>query len=112
MFLKKTKQSAARKTTRDLWPAEREGYSDQRQVAYAAISSDSPKQRRGMTIGTEEHISTLLVISGIAWSAHVATKNFAGLMQLELLPPGPLEVCAVGILVWLHAKWRRLAKVS
>ena len=45
---------------------------------------------------------------GIVWSIQEATQGLAELWQLRLLPPGPLEVCAIGILIWLHAKWRRL----
>jgi hypothetical protein len=30
----------------------------------------------------------------------------------RLLPPGLLEVCAIGILIWLNAKWRRSVNVN
>ena len=40
------------------------------------------------------------------WGAHVSTNNFTNLNALFPLPSGPMEICAVGILIWLHAKWR------
>jgi hypothetical protein len=35
------------------------------------------------------------------------THNFAGDWNMQSLVPGPLPVCGIGILIWLHAKWRR-----
>jgi hypothetical protein len=46
------------------------------------------------------------------WGAYAATVDYAGVLSLELIPAGPIEVCALGILIWLHAKWRRSTKVN
>jgi len=35
----------------------------------------------------------------------------SSLWDFSITQPGPLEVCALGIMVWLHAKWRRSIKV-
>jgi hypothetical protein len=43
---------------------------------------------------------------------YVATTEFNHLWQMGIMPPRPIEVCAVGILMWLHAKWRRFIKVD
>jgi hypothetical protein len=31
---------------------------------------------------------------------------------MQIMPPGPVEVCALGILAWLHAKWRRATRAG
>jgi hypothetical protein len=33
------------------------------------------------------------------------------LWNFSVTQPGPLEICALGILMWLHAKWRRSLKI-
>ena len=63
-----------------------------------------------LRIKTEERLGSLVAAAGIVWTSYAVTKNFAGVLQLPPLPPGPLEIGAVGILVWLHAKWRRSVK--
>lgn len=98
---------------RDLWPAEREGYSGIQSVAYAPVrQSPSLKQRRGLPIEIQERMSTLIVVAGIIAAAHAAISDFSGVLRLDLFPPGPLEICALGALIWLHAKWRRLVRLS
>jgi hypothetical protein len=64
------------------------------------------------SIHGEESVGSLIAAGGIVWSVQEATKSLAELWQLRLLPPGPLEVCAIGILIWLHAKWRRSVNVN
>ncbi len=65
-----------------------------------------------LRIQTEERLGSLIAAAGVIWAVRVGTKGLASLWQFTLLPPGPLEVCAIGILVWLHAKWRRSTKVG
>ncbi len=64
------------------------------------------------SIRGEESLGSLIAAGGIIWSVQEATKGLAELWQLKLLPPGPLEICALGILIWLHAKWRRSVSVN
>src|SRR5437899_1453782 len=52
-------------------------------------------------IQTEERLGSLIAGAGAIWAAHEGTKGLASIWQFTLLPPGPLEVCAIGILVWL-----------
>jgi hypothetical protein len=59
-----------------------------------------------MGTGNEARIGSLVAAAGVIWTAHAATHSFTSLSQL-FLPVGPLELCAVGALIWLHAKWRR-----
>lgn len=56
----------------------------------------------------EVRIGSLIAGAGMVWTAYIVTQNFTGLDSFSFmnLPRGPLEICAAGILVWLHAKWR------
>lgn len=64
-----------------------------------------------MRIKNEERVGSLVAAGGIVWGVYVATQNMRTLWNFSITQPGPLEVCAVGILLWLHAKWRRSLKV-
>ncbi len=61
-------------------------------------------------IKTEERLGCLIASAGLVWGAQVLTANIHDLDSL-MRTPGPLEVCALGILMWLHAKWRRSVAV-
>jgi hypothetical protein len=61
---------------------------------------------------TEELLGSLLAGAGTIWATYVATQDYASLWHTQIMPPGPVEVCALGILVWLHAKWRRSLKAN
>lgn len=63
-----------------------------------------------LRIKTQERLGSLIAAAGIVWATYVITKNFTSVLQLPPLPAGPLETGALGILVWLHAKWRRSLK--
>ena len=58
-----------------------------------------------MKVFWEERIGCLIAAGGVIWAVHLATVQYSGLVSLSL-PHEPVEVCALGILVWLHAKWR------
>jgi len=60
-----------------------------------------------LRIQTEERLGSLIAAGGLIWAVRVATQDLASIWQLTVAPPGPLEICGVGVLVWLHAKWRR-----
>ncbi len=86
------------------WDAGREGYVDvPRAATYVPVR---------FNITTEERIGSLVAAAVTIWATYAATSDYAALWRLQILPPGPLEVCALGILVWLHAKWRRSTKVD
>lgn len=55
----------------------------------------------------QERIGSLLSAAGIAWGVKVETANFTGLTTLVLPTGGPLELCALGLLLWIYAKYRR-----
>lgn len=89
--------------------------SNHERVAYTAsdaiyIAKQQKQAKVRVQVGSirkEERFGSLLAAAGTIWATHVATRDYASLWQFEILRPGPLEVCALGILVWLHAKWRR-----
>lgn len=99
------------------WDRGREGYLDLPQKpVYASVVAKPDQKRKGgeplLSISAEERFGSLITAGALIWGAYVATSHFAGVISLDLVPPGPIEVCALGILVWLHAKWRRSTKVS
>ena len=78
-----------------------------------AVYNTTTKRRaikRRANTRTEERIGSWLAVVGFIWTVHVGLTNYAGLCQWSWVPPGPLEVCGLGILIWLHAKWRRAVK--
>lgn len=48
----------------------------------------------------------MISAAGVIWAVQLGTVHYSG-MEFLSLPVGPLEISAIGILVWLHAKWRR-----
>ena len=62
-----------------------------------------------MTSGTEARIGSLVAAVGLGLAAYHATSlpNPMDGFNLLYLKTGPLETCAIGILIWLHAKYRR-----
>ena len=62
-----------------------------------------------MTPHDEVRIGSLVAAGGLVWAVKVATSNFTGMdaFSFSRLPAGPLEICALGILIWLHAQWRK-----
>jgi hypothetical protein len=98
------------------WDRGREVYLDLPQKpVYAPVSKPAQKAKNEeplIAISTEERLGSLIAAGGMIWGAYAATIHFAGVLSFELVPPVPIEVCALGILIWLHAKWRRSTKVS
>ena len=95
--------------------AGREGYI-QRPSNYVPVV-EMPKGARKQTghsgllsIRAEERLGSLIAAAGMIWMVYVATVDYNNLWRMQILPPGPLEVCVLGVLAWLHAKWRRSIK--
>lgn len=53
-------------------------------------------------------MGSIIAAAGLVWTARIASSDWSGIDAFSFthLPRGPLEVCAIGVLVWLHAKWR------
>jgi hypothetical protein len=95
---------------RDMWGHEREGYSEHRpQVAYAPA-----KAVAGMPALSwphwEERLGAMGAGLGVIWGVHV-TATHPGILDALWETPGPLELCAICTLIWLHAKWRRSTRL-
>jgi hypothetical protein len=58
----------------------------------------------------EERAASLLAAAGSIWFVQALTSNYHRAVQI--LPPtgGPTELIGIAILVWLHAKHRRLVE--
>jgi hypothetical protein len=59
-----------------------------------------------MAIHLEEQFASVVAAAGVIWSVNFLTATPIPARAI-VFPEGPLEVCAIGILIWLHAKWRR-----
>jgi hypothetical protein len=97
--------------------AGREGYVDSRTkyvpvVTIPKPAKQGPGSRNRPSIRAEERLGSLIAAAGPIWAVYVATVDYDNLWRMQFMPPGPVEVCALGILVWLHAKWRRSMKVD
>ena len=96
------------------WDAGREGYVDlPKAPIYAPVPKVGVKPKGEsylLSIRGEERFGSLLAAAGMIWAAYVASVDYTILLTLRIMPPGPIEVCGLGILAWLHAKWRRSLK--
>jgi hypothetical protein len=59
-----------------------------------------------MQIRWQERIASLIAAGGLVWGVHTATRHFRSLDHLELNRDA-VYVAAFGVVLWLHAKWRR-----
>ncbi len=93
------------------WDSGREGYLNLRPKPTYAPSAKPAVKPTGeghlLSIRGEEFFGSLIAAAGTVWAVYVATTDYAGLWRLQIMPPGPIEVCVLGVLAWLHAKWRR-----
>jgi len=92
----------------------REAYVESRK-AYVPIANAADKvnqPRHLLSIRAEERLGSLIAAAGVIWAIYVATVDYTGLLRMQIMPPGPVEICILGVLAWLHAKWRRSAKVD
>lgn len=99
------------------WDARREGYIDTRSKYIPVVEIPKSARKKAahggvLSVRGEESIGALLAAGGTAWLVYVATVDFNHMWQMPIMPPGPIEICALGILLWLHAKWRRSMKVD
>lgn len=94
------------------WDSGRQGYED---VRSRHVPVKTPAKKSGgplLSIRAEERLGSLVAAAGTIWAVYVATTDYANLWRMQIMPPGPVEICALGILAWLHAKWRRSTKVD
>ncbi len=99
------------------WDARREGYVDSRAkfepvVQVRKPAKPAPLARDLQSIRREERFGSLLAAAGTIWAVYVATHDYNSLWRMQIMPPGPVEVCLLGILAWIHAKWRRSTRAG
>src|SRR5437879_1595570 len=102
-------------------PREREGYEvnygpGRHRVGYN-VGYDGAHGTKGIEFerswkrpATEARLGLLVFGGGAIWATKVQTIEIANIFHL-LMTPGPLELSAIGLLVWLHAKWRSSVRV-
>ena len=59
-----------------------------------------------MDVVWEERIASLIAAGGLIWFVRLASANYTAVDKL-LLPRDAMYVIAIGVVIWLHAKWRR-----
>jgi len=99
------------------WDAGREGYNPLPDKFVTVVHVQKPVKKSDgekhlLSIRAEERLGSLLAAAGTIWAVYVATVDLNSLWQMRIMPPGPVEVCCVGILTWLHGKWRRSLKIE
>ncbi len=68
-------------------------------AGYAAGMNPSPASPRHKI-----RLAGLVCGIGLIWSAQTWSASFLGFRAIQLTP-GPLELCNLGVLVWLWARW-------
>lgn len=58
-----------------------------------------------MNVFWEARVGSLIAAGGVIWAVHAGTLHYAGLANVHA-PADPLLICCIGIVLWLHAKWR------
>jgi len=89
-----------------MWPDERSGYDERIPIAYASVAAVGGSSNSKIPLWVEEKTAAFIAVCGLLWSAQVLTAPISRVTNLAATP-GPLEICAVSILIWLHTKWRR-----
>jgi hypothetical protein len=91
----------------------REGYTRQTPSAYPAIHNagleklEHKRQQQFRSIRREAGLGGLLTFAGGAWAVYLEIYQTGEPLQLNFNPPSPAVVCILGVLIWLHAKWRQ-----
>jgi len=93
----------------------RESYSDapNRIVPVYAPVKPAPREKTDgslLSVRAEERFGSLLAAAGTIWAVYVATSDYNNLWHMQIMRPGPVEVGLLGLLLWLHGKWRRSIK--
>jgi hypothetical protein len=99
------------------WNSRRQGYVDTPNTFVPVVAlpqrvKPPAAPRSLLSIRAQERLGSLIAAAGMAWSVYVATVDYSHLWRIEIMPPGPVEVCLLGILAWLHAKWRRATRIG
>lgn len=67
-----------------------------------------------MSVRVETLIACVIAALGIVWGVYLVTSRYTDMQSAWSTlvgSTGPREVCGVGVLVWLHTKWRKSVRV-
>lgn|SRR5262249_10225040 len=95
----------------DYWPEHQAGGERPQPQAVTRGSSSSWLWNLLFGIQTETRVGSVIAAAGLIMAAKSGTMQIPSLANFTF-PPGPLELCGIGMLVWLHAKWRRLNRAD
>jgi hypothetical protein len=100
--------STAIRRQSDYWPEH-----EDRPELHVVVHSSAGSRLWNLFFGvkTETRVGSLVAAAGLIMAASTGTSAFTSLADLTF-PPGPLEICAIGLLIWLHAKWRHAGRVE
>lgn len=90
-----------KKIYEDEWGDTRAGYEDR-----SAYRPQKKKQSAGGNrfVGT---LGSLIIVGGIAWGAYLVTSSPTFDTSVLLKFPGPVHVCAVGLIISVISKFMR-----
>jgi hypothetical protein len=92
------------------WPYEREGYSEQPQAAYAAApAANLPAPSHPGRL--EAFLGSVIAGAGAVWTAQIVTQAGFTVPGSLTLNSHPIELTGIGILLWLHGKYRKATQV-
>lgn len=94
----------------DFWP-EHEHKTGQPHPHLARTASGSWLWNLFFGIQTETRVGSLIAAAGMIMAAKTGTMQIPNLAHFTF-PPGPLEICGIGTLMWLHAKWRKATRAD
>ena len=94
----------------DFWPEHGSGQQKPQPQVVARSSSSSLLWNLFFGIQTETRVGSLIAAAGLIMAAKTGTMHIPTTLANFTFPPGPLELCGIGMIVWLHAKWRKASK--
>ncbi len=65
--------------------------------------------KHSLGILAQERVASLLASAGSVWFVQEITRNFIGIEHIAPPSPGPSSLMALGLLLWLCAKHRRIS---
>ncbi len=104
-------------------PRQREGYEidygpSRHKVGYNVVYNGPRAAKGGVEFeswwkrpATEARLGLITFGGGLIWTTKVETVQISNIFHL-LLTPGPLEISAIGLLIWIHAKWRKSVRLN
>jgi hypothetical protein len=64
-----------------------------------------------MNVHRQEQLASLMAGGGLVYGFYIGTQRMTSLAKFSV-PELPAAVCAIGVLIWLHAKWRRSTSMN